>query len=407
MVIRKEYLDRLIQWKDEQVIKVVTGLRRSGKSTLVLQYQQWLMTNGVDQEQIVYINFEDMEYEELKDYHRLYTFLKEHLVEGRKTYIFLDEIQRVPSFETVINSLYIKPDIDIYITGSDSYMLSSDLATYLTGRYVEIRMLPLSYKEFLELTGIDKETGLSEYMRHGGLPYVAVMERTNEKVETYIEGIYNTVIIQDIEERQARKEADANKRKITDILLLKTIARYLAGTVGNPVSIKSITDYLVSNGRKVSANTIADYVEALTEAFIFYPTQRFDIIGKQLLKTKQKYYIVDLGIRNFIFPRKHYDLGFTLENIVYFELLRRQYRVMIGKVGNTEVDFVAEKQGVFTYFQVTADMTSEETFNREIRPLQNINDNYEKIILTGDHLTVGNYNGIQVKNLSEWLLGQS
>lgn len=407
MVIRKEYLDRLIQWKDEQVIKVVTGLRRSGKSTLVLQYQQWLMTNGVDQEQIVYINFEDMEYEELKDYHRLYTFLKEHLVEGRKTYIFLDEIQRVPSFETVINSLYIKPDIDIYITGSDSYMLSSDLATYLTGRYVEIRMLPLSYKEFLELTGIDKETGFSEYMRHGGLPYVAVMERTNEKVETYIEGIYNTVIIQDIEERQARKEADANKRKITDILLLKTIARYLAGTVGNPVSIKSITDYLVSNGRKVSANTIADYVEALTEAFIFYPAQRFDIIGKQLLKTNQKYYIVDLGIRNFIFPRKHYDLGFTLENIVYFELLRRQYRVMIGKVGNTEVDFVAEKQGVFTYFQVTADMTSEETFNREIRPLQNINDNYEKIILTGDHLTVGNYNGIQVKNLSEWLLGQS
>lgn len=407
MVIRKEYLDRLIQWKDEQVIKVVTGLRRSGKSTLVLQYQQWLMTNGVDQEQIVYINFEDMEYEELKDYQRLYTFLKEHLVEGRKTYIFLDEIQRVPSFETVINSLYIKPDIDIYITGSNSYMLSSDLATYLTGRYVEIRMLPLSYKEFLELTGTDKETGLSEYMRHGGLPYVAVMERTNEKVETYIEGIYNTVIIQDIEERQARKEADANKRKITDILLLKTIARYLAGTVGNPVSIKSITDYLVSNGRKVSANTIADYVEALTEAFIFYPTQRFDIIGKQLLKTKQKYYIVDLGIRNFIFPRKHYDLGFTLENIVYFELLRRQYRVMIGKVGNTEVDFVAEKQGVFTYFQVTADMTSEETFNREIRPLQNINDNYEKIILTGDHLTVGNYNGIQVKNLSEWLLEQS
>lgn len=285
--------------------------------------------------------------------------------------------------------------------------IASDLATYLTGRYVEIRMLPLSYKEFLELTGIDKETGFSEYMRHGGLPYVAVMERTNEKVETYIEGIYNTVIIQDIEERQARKEADANKRKITDILLLKTIARYLAGTVGNPVSIKSITDYLVSNGRKVSANTIADYVEALTEAFIFYPTQRFDIIGKQLLKTNQKYYIVDLGIRNFIFPRKHYDLGFTLENIVYFELLRRQYRVMIGKVGNTEVDFVAEKQGVFTYFQVTADMTSEETFNREIRPLQNINDNYEKIILTGDHLTVGNYNGIQVKNLSEWLLGQS
>lgn len=406
MVIRKEYLDRLIQWKDEQVIKVVTGLRRSGKSTLLLQYQQWLMTNGIEQNQIVYINFENMDYEELKDYRRLYAYLKNHLVEGRKTYIFLDEIQRVPSFETVINSLYIKPDIDIYITGSNSYMLSSDLATFLTGRYVEIKMLPLSYKEFLELTGIDKDQCLSEYMRYGGLPYVAVMERTDEKVESYMEGIYNTVIIQDIEERQARKETEPNKRKITDILLLKTIARYLASTVGNTVSVRSITDYLVSNGRKVSANTIADYLEALTEAFIFYPAQRFDIVGKQLLKTNQKYYVVDLGIRNYILPRKQYDLGFSLENIVYFELLRRNYRVMIGKVGNTEVDFVAKKQGVYTYIQVTADMTGEETFNREIRPLQNIKDNYEKIILTADHLTVGNYNGIQVKNLSEWLLGQ-
>lgn len=406
MVIRKEYLDRLIQWKDEQVIKVVTGLRRSGKSTLLLQYQQWLMTNGIEQNQIVYINFENMDYEELKDYRRLYAYLKDHLVEGRKTYIFLDEIQRVPSFETVINSLYIKPDIDIYITGSNSYMLSSDLATFLTGRYVEIKMLPLSYKEFLELTGIDKDQCLSEYMRYGGLPYVAVMERTDEKVESYMEGIYNTVIIQDIEERQARKETEPNKRKITDILLLKTIARYLASTVGNTVSVRSITDYLVSNGRKVSANTIADYLEALTEAFIFYPAQRFDIVGKQLLKTNQKYYVVDLGIRNYILPRKQYDLGFSLENIVYFELLRRNYRVMIGKVGNTEVDFVAKKQGVYTYIQVTADMTGEETFNREIRPLQNIKDNYEKIILTADHLTVGNYNGIQVKNLSEWLLGQ-
>lgn len=364
------------------------------------------MTNGIEQNQIVYINFENMDYEELKDYRRLYAYLKNHLVEGRKTYIFLDEIQRVPSFETVINSLYIKPDIDIYITGSNSYMLSSDLATFLTGRYVEIKMLPLSYKEFLELTGIDKDQCLSEYMRYGGLPYVAVMERTDEKVESYMEGIYNTVIIQDIEERQARKETEPNKRKITDILLLKTIARYLASTVGNTVSVRSITDYLVSNGRKVSANTIADYLEALTEAFIFYPAQRFDIVGKQLLKTNQKYYVVDLGIRNYILPRKQYDLGFSLENIVYFELLRRNYRVMIGKVGNTEVDFVAKKQGVYTYIQVTADMTGEETFNREIRPLQNIKDNYEKIILTADHLTVGNYNGIQVKNLSEWLLGQ-
>ena len=241
-------------------------------------------------------------------------------------------------------------------------------------------------------------------IRIGGLPYIAVMNRTQEKIETYLEGIYNTVIVKDIEDRQARKESDPDKRKITDILLLKTIAKYLSSVVGNPVSVRSITDYLTSNGRKISPNTVSDYVEALTESFIFYPAERFDIVGKQLLKANRKLYIVDLGLRNHILPRSSYDLGFSLENIVYFELLRRGYRVMIGKVGNTEVDFVAEKQGAYTYFQVTADITAQETFDRELKPLTNIRDNYEKIVLTGDRFTVGNYNGIQVKNLSDWLL---
>ena len=241
-------------------------------------------------------------------------------------------------------------------------------------------------------------------MRDGGLPYVAVMDRTPEKVDTYLEGIYNTVIVKDIEDRQARKESDSDKRKINDILLLKTIARYLASIVGNPVSIRSITDYFISNGRKISPNTVSDYVEALTESFIFYPAERFDIIGKQLLKANRKMYIVDLGLRNHILPRRQYDLGFSLENIVYFELLRRGYRVMIGKIGSTEVDFVAEKQGAYTYFQVTADMTAQETFEREMKPLRRIRDNYEKIVLTGDRLTLGNYDGIQVKYLPDWLL---
>lgn len=406
MVERKEYLDRLIQWKDELVIKVVTGIRRCGKSTLLLQYQGWLKANGISKEQIVSINFEELEYEELQDYRKLYAYLKEHLCEGKKTYIFLDEIQKVPSFEKVVDSLYVKPDVDIYITGSNAYMLSGDLATLLTGRYVEIKMLPLSFREFLEITGMDPDRGLSEYMHDGGLPYIAVMDRTPEKVETYLEGIYNTVIVKDIEDRQTRKETDPDKRKITDILLLKTIAKYLASVAGNPVSIRSITDYLTSNGRKVSPNTVSDYVEALTESFIFYPAERFDIVGKQLLKANRKLYIVDLGLRNHILPRSQYDLGFSLENMVYFELLRRGYRVMIGKAGNTEVDFVAEKQGAYSYFQVTADMTAKETFDREMKPLTNIRDNYEKIILTGDRLTVGNYNGIQVKNLSDWLLGK-
>lgn len=388
------------------MIKVITGIRRCGKSTLLLQYQEWLKASGVSEDQIVSVNFEELEYEELQDYRKLYSYLKNRLCERKKTYIFLDEIQKVPSFEKIVDSLYVKPDVDIYITGSNAYMLSGDLATLLTGRYVEIKMLPLSFKEYLQITGTDQDRGLAEYMRNGGLPYIAVMDRTQEKVEIYLEGIYNTVIVKDIEDRQARKEKNPDKRKITDILLLKTIARYLASIVGNPVSIRSITDYLTSNGRKISPNTVGDYVEALTESFIFYSAERFDIVGKQLLKASRKMYIVDLGLRNHIMPRRQYDLGFSLENIVYFELLRRGYRVMIGKVGSTEVDFVAEKQGTYTYFQVTADMTAKETFDREMKPLMNIRDNYEKIVLTGDRLTIGNYDGIQVRNLPDWLLGK-
>ncbi len=404
MVERKEYLNSLIQWKEEQVIKVVTGIRRCGKSTLLVQYQSWLLKNNVSENQIISINFEELEYEELLDYKKLYTYLKERLCPGRTTYIFLDEVQKVPYFEKAVDSIYVKPNVDLYITGSNAYLLSGDLATLLTGRYVEIRMLPLSFREFLEITKLDKQQGLAEYLQTGGLPYVASMERTAEKVDTYLEGIYNTVIVRDIEDRQAHQTTDPGKRKITDITLLKTIARYLASVIGSPVSVRSITNYLVSSGRKISPNTVNDYVAALTESFIFYPTERFDIVGKQILKANKKLYIVDLGLRNHILPRRNYDLGFSLENLVYFELLRCGYRVAAGKQGNTEVDFVAEKQGTYKYFQVTADMTARETFEREMRPLKAIKDHYEKIVLTADFLTTGNYNGIQVKNLTDWLL---
>lgn len=404
MVERKEYLNSLIQWKEEQVIKVVTGIRRCGKSTLLVQYQSWLLKNNVSENQIISINFEELEYEELLDYKKLYTYLKERLCPGRTTYIFLDEVQKVPYFEKAVDSIYVKPNVDLYITGSNAYLLSGDLATLLTGRYVEIRMLPLSFREFLEITNLDKQQGLAEYLQTGGLPYVASMERTAEKVDTYLEGIYNTVIVRDIEDRQAHQTTDPGKRKITDITLLKTIARYLASVIGSPVSVRSITNYLVSSGRKISPNTVNDYVAALTESFIFYPTERFDIVGKQILKANKKLYIVDLGLRNHILPRRNYDLGFSLENLVYFELLRCGYRVAAGKQGNTEVDFVAEKQGTYKYFQVTADMTARETFEREMRPLKAIKDHYEKIVLTADFLTTGNYNGIQVKNLTDWLL---
>lgn len=404
MVERKEYLEQLWSWKDEQLIKVVTGIRRCGKSTLLEQYQEKLKLADVDKEQIISINFEDLDNELLLDYKVLYQYIKERLCPDKMTYIFLDEIQNVPLFEKVVDSLYVKDNTDVYITGSNAYMLSSDLATLLSGRYVEISMLPLSFREYVIVTGMQRKAAFTEYMKTGGIPYVAVMNRTDEKVEQYLEGIYNTVIVKDIEERQARREQDGGKRKITDITLLKTIARYLASVVGSPVSMKSITDYLISSGRKVSPNTVNDYVNALTESFVFYPVERFDIVGKQLLKVNKKMYIVDLGLRTHILPRKHYDLGFSIENIVYFELLRRGYRVNIGKYGSAEVDFVAQKQGGLTYYQITADMTAEETFERELRPLRGIQDNYEKIILTLDRFTLGNYDGIKVLNVVDWLL---
>lgn len=356
-------------------------------------------------EQIISINFEDLEFEELLDYKALYRYIKERLCSDKMTYIFLDEIQNVPDFPKVVDSLYVKNNTDVYITGSNSYLLSSELATLLSGRYVEISMLPLSFREYVTVTGKPQEDAFSEYMQTGGLPYVAVMNRTDEKVNQYLEGIYNTVIVKDIEERQARKEKDAGKRKITDIALLKTIARYLASVIGSPVSMKSVTDYLISSGRKISPNTVSDYVEALTESFVFYPAERFDIVGKQLLKANKKLYMVDLGLRNHILPRKRYDLGFSIENIVYFELLRQGYQVNIGKFGSTEVDFVAQKQGILTYYQVTANMTAEETFEREMRPLRGIQDNYEKIVLTLDRFSLGNYEGIKVVNVIDWLLG--
>lgn len=403
MVKRIEYLRRLQEWKDDQVIKVVTGIHRCGKSTLLSQYQEYLLESGVKEKQIISINFEELEYEELTDYKKLYEYIKERLCKEKMTYIFLDEVQKVPSYEKVVDSLYAKKGADIYITGSNAYMLSGDLATLLTGRYVEISMLPLSFKEYCEQTGQTAERGFADYMKNGGMPYVAAMQKTDEKISTYLEGIYNTVIIKDIEDRQIRKEHDPLKRKITDIVLLKSIARFLSSTIGSPISVRSVTDYLVSSGRKVSANTVTDYMEALAEAFIFYPVERFDIAGKQLLKSNKKWYMVDLGLRNYVLPRKNYDLGFSIENIVYFELIRRNYRVNIGKYGNTEVDFVAQYHGGLTYYQVTADMTSESTFEREMRPLREIKDNYEKIVLTLERYTPGNYDGIKVINVIDWL----
>lgn len=404
MIERKEYLQKLIQWKDEQVIKVVTGMRRCGKSTLLMQYQDYLKSIGVEDDQIITINFEDLEYEELCEYKVLYDYLKERLLSDKTTYIFLDEIQKVPQFEKVVDSLYIKSDTDIYITGSNAYMLSGELVTLLSGRYVEISMLPFSFQEYCQLNRKPQEDAFADYMKFGGLPLVASMKDAPDKIDTYLEGIYNTVIIKDIEDRQNRQSESSGRRKVTDIVLLKTIAKYLASVLGSPVSIRGITNYLISSGRKISPNTVNDYLETLTESFLFYPAERFDIAGKQILTGNKKYYMADLGIRNHILPRKKYDLGFSIENVVFFELLRRGYKVAVGKYQNTEVDFVVEKQGAFTYIQVTAEMTTKDTFDREMKPLYAIRDNYEKIVLTLDKLTLGNYDGIRVIHVLDWLL---
>ena len=399
MIKRKEYLKQLLSWKDQSIIKVLTGIRRCGKSTILKLYQEYLLNNGIDPSQIISINFEELEYEDLQDYKKLYQYIKDRLVENKMMYIFLDEIQNVPSYEKVVDSLHVKENIDIYITGSNSYIFSGQLATYLSGRYIEIPILPLSFKEVYN-PQTDKEEAFQKYIKTGGFPYINQIQLQNEQIDMYLEGIYNTVIVKDIEERINRK----NSKNVTDIALLKAISKYLSSVVGSPVSIRSITNYFKSNERKTSPNTISNYIEALCESYLYYPVEVMDISGKEVLKSNKKYYIVDPGIRNYILPKQFYDLGFTIENIVYLELLRRRYNVNIGRSGRTEVDFIAKRNDVYTYIQVTASLVDENTFNREIRPLKQIEDNYEKIILTLDRYTLGNYEGIKVINIIDWLL---
>lgn len=399
MIERKEYLKQLLSWKDQSIIKVLTGIRRCGKSTILKLYQEYLLNNGIDPSQIISINFEELEYEDLQDYKKLYQYIKDRLVENKMMYIFLDEIQNVPSYEKVVDSLHVKENIDIYITGSNSYIFSGQLATYLSGRYIEIPVLPLSFKEVYN-PETNKEEAFQKYIKTGGFPYIHQIQLLNEQIDMYLEGIYNTVIVKDIEERINRK----NSKSVTDIALLKAISKYLSSVVGSPVSIRSITNYFKSNERTTSPNTISNYVEALCESYLYYPVEVMDVSGKEVLKSNKKYYIVDPGIRNYILPKQFYDLGFTIENIVYLELLRRRYNVNIGRNGRTEVDFIAKRNDVYTYIQVTASLVDENTFNREIRPLKQIKDNYEKVILTLDRYTLGNYEGIKVINIIDWLL---
>lgn len=397
LIQREEYLNRLISLKDKQIIKVVTGVRRCGKSKLLDMYQQWLMANGVDESQIISVNFEDLDFEELTDYKKLYAYLKEHLSNDKMTYIFLDEIQNVKDYPKVVDSLYIKDNVDIYVTGSNAYMLSSEIATLLSGRYIEIEMLPLSFKEYMISTGNMNDRGIKyiEYLKNSSFPYTLELKDEPNEIRNYLEGLYNTIVVKDV---LARK-------KISDPMILKSVLKFLFDNIGSHLSSKRIADAMTSAGRKIDARTIEKYLDALAESYIIYQAKRYNIKGKEHLKTLEKYYVVDIGFRHMLFGSKQIDAGHILENIVYLELLRRGYDVYVGKVGEYEVDFVAQSGNETIYFQVALSVRDEKTLERELRPLKAIKDHYPKILLTMDDDPEVHYEGIRKINARDWLLG--
>lgn len=398
MVIqRKEYMDKMIALRDKQLIKVVTGIRRCGKSTLLEMYQDWLKEQGVAEEQIISVNFEDIDYEELTDYKKLYAYLKEHLVKDRMTYIFLDEVQNIDNFPKVIDSLYIKKNVDIYITGSNAYMLSGEIVTLLSGRYVQIEMLPFSFKEYMESTGSMNDRGIkyTEYLQNSSFPYALELRGQPDEIRDYLEGIYHTVVVKDI----------VNRKKITDTMMLKSVLRFVFDNIGSPLSSKKIADTMTSSGRKIDSKTVEKYLEALSESYIIYQAKRYNIKGKQYLKTLEKYYVVDIGLRFMLLGSRQTDAGHILENVIYLELRRRGYDVYVGKVDGFEVDFVAQNSRGTVYYQVALTVRDAKTLERELRPLQIIRDHYPKILLTLDEDPEAQYDGIRRINARDWLLG--
>ncbi len=399
MIQRIEYLDNLKALKDKQVIKVIAGVRRCGKSTLFELYIDYLRKMGTEDSQIISINLEDLENADLLDYKALYNHIKDKLVPDKMNYVFIDEVQKCVGFEKAVDSLFIKKNCDVYITGSNAYLLSGELATLLSGRYIRIDMLPFSFKEYYEATkksGKSKQELFDAYLRYGSFPYVAYLENDEKIISQYIEGVYNTILIKDV----------ATREKINDITVLENILKTVASSIGSPISTKKISDTLVSSGRKISPNTVESYLRALTDSYILYNAARYDIKGRQFLKTLGKYYFVDTGIRNHIISQSAKDLGHLLENVVYLELLRRKNRVNIGKLAEKEVDFVATNMNEVEYYQVSASVLDEKTLERELAPLKEIKDNYPKILLTLDDIGNGaNYEGIRQINMIDWLLG--
>lgn len=393
---RHAYLDKLIAFKDKKLIKVITGIRRCGKSTIMEIYRDWLCSHGVQPSQIIYLNFEDYDYYELRDPRVLYAFIKQKMKAEKMTYIFFDEIQHVKDFPDIVNSLNLKPMVDLYITGSNAYMLSSEIATLLSGRYVEIAMLPLSFREYVE--GIGGTTNLSQtymdYITKSSFPYTLELD-THTEINDYLNGVYNTIVVKDI----------MSRKKLPDVMMLESVIRFTADNIGNILSTKRIADIMTADGRKIDQKTVERYLSALCETFFVYETKRYNIKGKQLLKTLGKYYLVDIGLRRMLLGSRSFDAGRILENIVYLELLHRQKKVYVGKMDSLEVDFVAIDENGITYYQVAATVRDEATLKRELSSLQQINDQYPKYILTLDEDPDADYNGIKRINALKWLMG--
>lgn len=395
LIPRKDYLRQLRTFRDTQLIKVITGVRRCGKTTLMTLFINELKAGGIEDERIVRINFEDYDAIELTDPKALHAYLKSKLQPGKTVYFFLDEIQNVSDFQRVIDSLYIRDNVDIYLTGSNGTMLSSDLATRLSGRYVEIKMLPMSFGEFVEGTHANGSLSKSyrRYLEVGSFPYALSLPNA-EAVRTYYEGVFSTILLKDL----------ALRLKLSDTSLLLSICRFLFENIGSLVAPKRIADYLNAQGRKCDVKTVDKYLNALMDCFVLYEARRFDIHGKAELARLEKYYLVDLGLRRTVLGNKAMDVGHTLENVVYLELLRRGFEVYVGRVDQTEVDFVAKSADGYQYIQVSATVRDPDTLARELRPLQNIKDHYPKLLLTLDDDPDMDHDGIRQCNALEWLL---
>lgn len=394
MIERPDYLEELICFKEKDLIKIVTGIRRCGKSTLFDLYIEYLLSNGVDKDQIIRMNLEEYEFNGINDYHDLYNYVDSRLVSDKMNYVFIDEVQKVSDFQRACDSLYIKRNVDLYITGSNSKLLSGELATLLSGRYIEIKMLPLSFKEYISYVGdVDIQKKYIDYITRSSFPYTLKLNSSKE-IRMYLDGLYNTVIVNDIAER----------KDISDISMLKDVIKFMFDNIGNLCSSTSIANIMTSNGRKISVPTVEKYLEALVEAFVLYRVSRYDIKGKNYLITGSKYYLADVGLRYYLLGSKQVDDGHILENIVYLELLRRGYEVYIGKNEDSEVDFVAVNEKGVEYYQVSYTVKEQKTLERELKPLNTISDHNPKFLLTADFTPYTSHNGIKQINVFDWLL---